>query len=262
MFDVEAGFLNICDNLNITDKLAILSDAAKYDVACTSSGTERSNNGRGIGSAAACGICHSFASDGRCISLLKILMSNECIYDCRYCINRSSNDVVRTSFTPDEICTLTMEFYRRNYIEGLFLSSGIVKNPTYTMGVLYQVVYRLRTEYNFGGYIHVKAIPGADRSVIEMTGWYADRMSVNLELPTTDGLKSLAPNKSRHNILTPMRQIQNGIKDNVLRLNDNHVAYGNGIPFKDWRSGMLLIMELCVRDMTMHALFLPGRVRR
>ena len=135
--------MNICDNLNITDKLAILSDAAKYDVACTSSGTERSNNGRGIGSAAACGICHSFASDGRCISLLKILMSNECIYDCRYCINRSSNDVVRTSFTPDEICTLTMEFYRRNYIEGLFLSSGIVKNPTYTMGLLYQVVYRL-----------------------------------------------------------------------------------------------------------------------
>lgn len=234
MFDMEAGFLNICDNLNITDKLAILSDAAKYDVACTSSGTERSNNGRGIGSAAACGICHSFASDGRCISLLKMLMSNECIYDCRYCINRSSNDVVRTSFTPDEICTLTMEFYRRNYIEGLFLSSGIVKNPTYTMGLLYQVVYRLRTEYNFGGYIHVKAIPGADRSVIEMTGWYADRMSVNLELATTDGLKSLAPNKSRHNILTPMRQIQNGIKDNVLRLNDNHVAYGNGITFKGY----------------------------
>lgn len=159
---------------------------------------------------------------------------------------------------------LQEELYR-----GIILSSGIVKNPTYTMGLLYQVVYRLRTEYNFGGYIHVKAIPGADRSVIEMTGWYADRMSVNLELPTTDGLKSLAPNKSRHNILTPMRQIQNGIKDNVLRLNDNHVAYGNGItlrsmaaPGNHWQSGMLLIMELCVRNMTMRVLFLPDRVHR
>lgn len=226
MFDMEAGFLNICDNLSIMDKLAILSDAAKYDVACTSSGTERGNNGKGIGSAAACGICHSFAADGRCISLLKILMSNECIYDCRYCINRSSNDVVRTSFTPDEICNLTMEFYRRNYIEGLFLSSGIIKNPTYTMGLLYQVVYRLRTEYNFGGYIHVKAIPGAESAVIEMTGWYADRMSVNLELPTTQGLKELAPNKTRHNILTPMRRIQQGITDNILKLSDGGISYG------------------------------------
>lgn len=212
--------MRICENLSIMDKLAILTDAAKYDVACTSSGSERRNNGSGIGSTIKGGICHSFAADGRCISLLKILFTNECVFDCKYCINRSSNDVVRTSFTPEEVCTLTMEFYRRNYIEGLFLSSGIIKNPTYTMGLIYETVRKLRTEYHFGGYIHVKGIPGAEPAIIEMVGWYVDRMSVNLELPTTEGLKSLAPHKSRHNILTPMRQIQKGIAGNKLMLSD------------------------------------------
>lgn len=203
----------ICEKMSVLEKLQILTDAAKYDVACTSSGTERRNNGKGIGNAIHGGICHSFASDGRCISLLKILFSNECIYDCKYCINRKNNDVVRTSFTPDEICTLTMDLYKRNYIEGLFLSSGIIKNPTYTMALLYETVRRLREVYHFGGYIHVKGIPGAEPEVIEMTGWYADRMSVNLELPTTEGLKALAPNKNRKTILTPMKQIQNGINN-------------------------------------------------
>ncbi len=206
----------ICNDLSLMEKLEILTDAAKYDVACTSSGTERSNNGQGIGNAIKGGICHSFAADGRCISLLKILFSNECVYDCRYCVNRCSNDVVRTSFTPEEVCTLTMEFYRRNYIEGLFLSSGIIKNPTYTMGLIYETIRMLREVHHFGGYIHVKGIPGADPAIIEMTGWYADRMSVNLEFPTTEGLKALAPNKSRHNILTPMRQIQKGISKTRL----------------------------------------------
>ncbi len=219
--------MHICENLSVMEKLEILTDAAKYDVACTSSGVEKKNNGKGIGNAIQGGICHSFAADGRCISLLKILYSNECVYDCRYCINRSSNDVVRTSFTPEEVCSLTMEFYRRNYIEGLFLSSGIIRNPTYTMEQLCTTVMMLREVYNFGGYIHVKGIPGADPSVIEKTGWYADRMSVNLELPTTEGLKELCPHKSRKNILGPMKQIQTGITSNRLMLGGNARRIGN-----------------------------------
>lgn len=197
----------------IMEKLNILADSAKFDVACTSSGVERKGDGKHTGSAAGCGICHSFAADGRCISLLKILFTNECIYDCQYCINRSSNDVKRVSFTPEEVCTLTMEFYRRNYIEGLFLSSGIIGSPNHTMGLLYQTLFLLRTKYHFNGYIHVKGIPGASADLVEMVGYLADRMSVNLELPTADGLRTLAPNKVRNNILTPMRQIQNGIKE-------------------------------------------------
>lgn len=197
----------------IMEKLTILADSAKYDVACTSSGVERKGDGKNLGSAAGCGICHSFAADGRCISLLKILFTNECIYNCQYCINRSSNDVKRVSFTPEEVCTLTMEFYRRNYIEGLFLSSGIIQSPNYTMGLLYETLFLLRTKYHFNGYIHVKGIPGASADLVEMVGYLADRMSVNLELPTSDGLRALAPNKVRQNILTPMRQIQNGIKE-------------------------------------------------
>ena len=199
---------------SLMEKLNILSDAAKYDVACTSSGSSRRGDGRGIGNTVSAGICHSFSADGRCISLLKILLTNECIYDCKYCINRCSNDVERACFTPEEVCRLTIEFYRRNYIEGLFLSSGILKNPTYTMGLLYQTIYRLRTEHHFQGYIHVKAIPGADPELIRLTGFLADRMSVNLELPTAEGLSRLAPNKHRKTILTPMRQIQNGIVSN------------------------------------------------
>lgn len=198
---------------NIMEKLTILADSAKYDVACTSSGVERKGDGKHMGSAAGCGICHSFAADGRCISLLKILFTNECIYNCQYCINRSSNDVKRVSFTPEEVCILTMEFYRRNYIEGLFLSSGIIHSPNYTMALLYETLFLLRTKYHFNGYIHVKGIPGASADLVEMVGYLADRMSVNLELPTADGLRALAPNKVRQNILTPMRQIQNGIKE-------------------------------------------------
>lgn len=194
----------------IQEKLKILTDAAKYDVACTSSGVSRSNKGDGIGSAEACGICHTFASDGRCVSLLKILFTNECIYDCKYCVNRKSNDVLRVSFTPDEICTLTMEFYRRNYIEGLFLSSGIINNPDYTMCMIYEAVWKLRNIHHFYGYIHVKGIPGTSPDIIEQIGFLADRMSVNLELPTAEGLKQLAPNKNRNNILRPIRQIQHG----------------------------------------------------
>ncbi len=201
-------------NMSLMDKLGILTDAAKYDVACTSSGVERKGNGRSMGSCAAAGICHSFSSDGRCISLLKILMTNECIYDCKYCLNRCSNDVPRATFTPEEICTLTMEFYRRNYIEGLFLSSGIIGSPTLTMELIYRTIYLLRRRYQFNGYVHVKAIPGADARLVQQTGFLADRMSVNLELPTAEGLRNLAPNKHRKNILTPMRQIQNGIREN------------------------------------------------
>ena len=143
--------MKIQEKMSIYDKLNILTDAAKYDVACTSSGVSRKNDGTGIGSCKLSGICHSFSADGRCISLLKILFTNECIYDCKYCINRRSNDVVRTSFTPDEICTLTIEFYRRNYIEGLFLSSGVLRSPNYTMELIYAALYKLRTEYNFQG---------------------------------------------------------------------------------------------------------------
>ena len=195
----------------VMEKLEILSDAAKYDVSCTSSGVDRKGNGTDMGNCISAGICHSFSADGRCISLLKILLSNECIYDCKYCLNRRSNDVPRATFTPDEICELTMNFYRRNYIEGLFLSSGIVGNPDMTMELIYHTIRKLREVYRFRGYIHVKGIPGADPLLIQKTGFLADRMSVNLELPTADGLKKLAPNKHRKNILTPMRQIQQGI---------------------------------------------------
>lgn len=196
--------------LDIYEKLHILTDAAKYDVACTSSGVDRRGDGKGMGNCEKAGICHSFSADGRCISLLKILFTNECIYDCKYCVNRVSNDVRRTSFTPDEICRLTMEFYRRNYIEGLFLSSGILKSPDYTMELLYESLYKLRVECHFQGYIHVKAIPGASPELIQKVGFLADRMSVNLELPTKESLHLLAPHKSRQNILKPMRMVQMG----------------------------------------------------
>lgn len=218
MFGNCKGGINMQDRImkemSLYDKLNILSDAAKYDVSCTSSGVERRGDGTGMGNCRKAGICHSFSSDGRCISLLKILFTNECIYDCKYCINRSSNDVVRTSFTPEEVCTLTMEFYRRNYIEGLFLSSGILKSPDYTMELIYAALYRLRHICNFQGYIHVKAIPGADQRLIRMTGFLADRMSVNMELPTAESLRLLAPHKSRKNILAPMRFVQEKMKEN------------------------------------------------
>ena len=200
MFEIAGGF-------DIQEKLHILADAAKYDVACTSSGVKRKGQEGMLGNAESCGICHSFASDGRCISLLKILMTNHCIYDCKYCVNRVSNDVPRATFTPEEICELTVEFYKRNYIEGLFLSSGVLKNPTYTMEKMCETLSLLRTKYAFNGYIHVKTIPGASDELLAAAGFLADRISVNLELPTAEGLKRLAPNKSFQTILKPMKRV-------------------------------------------------------
>ena len=206
--------MNIQKNMSLMEILAILTDAAKYDVACTSSGVDRKGNGTGMGNSISCGICHTFSADGRCISLLKILFTNECIFNCAYCQNNCNSDIPRASFTPDEVCELTMEFYRRNYIEGLFLSSGILVSPNYTMDLIYQTLAKLRHVHHFNGYIHVKAIPGADPLLIEKAGYLADRMSINLELPTADSLKKLAPYKSRTTILKPMRQIQTGITEN------------------------------------------------
>ena len=197
--------------VDLYDKLTILADAAKYDVACTSSGSDRSGAPGSIGSAAPAGICHSFSADGRCISLLKVLMTNVCVYDCKYCVNRRSNDTRRAAFTPRELAELTIGFYRRNYIEGLFLSSGILKNPDYTCEQMLRTLELLRNEYRFRGYIHVKAIPGADDSLIQRLGLLADRMSVNIELPSRQSLAALAPDKSKTDILRPMGQIRQEI---------------------------------------------------
>lgn len=204
--------------MDLLKKLELLSDAAKYDASCTSSGTSRAGERGGIGSCAAAGICHSFSADGRCISLLKVLMTNCCIYDCKYCVNRRSNDVQRAAFTPRELAELTIQFYRRNYIEGLFLSSGILKNPDYTCEQLIEVLSILRSQYRFGGYIHVKAIPGADQALIQQLGLLADRMSVNIELPSRASLGLLAPDKSKEAILRPMSQIHSTIAENTANL--------------------------------------------
>ena len=206
------------ENVDLFDKLEILSDSAKYDVACTSSGTDRSSGGEGIGNAAACGICHSFAADGRCISLLKVLMSNACVFDCKYCVNRVSNDVRRATFSPRELAELTMNFYRRNYIEELFLSSAVVGSPDYTCERMIETLRILREEYRFGGYIHAKAIPGADNALITRLGMLADRMSVNIELPSNNSLQTLAPDKTKESILRPMGLITNKIKESSAEL--------------------------------------------
>lgn len=200
----------------LEDKLAILSDAAKYDVACTSSGSDRRGKEGYLGNACPAGVCHSFAADGRCVSLLKILMTNHCVYDCKYCKNRRSNDIPRATFTPDEICTLTIEFYKRNYIEGLFLSSGVINNPEYTMEKMCETLRLLRTKYRFNGYIHVKAIPGTPSELIYSAGLLADRISINMELPTQESLSRLAPNKTMTTILNPMNQISSTIAANRL----------------------------------------------
>ncbi|MDE5966592.1 MAG: putative DNA modification/repair radical SAM protein [Lachnospiraceae bacterium] len=197
-------------DMDLMQKLHILGDAAKYDVSCSSSGVDRRGDGKSLGNCLSAGLCHAFAGDGRCISLLKILLTNECIFNCRYCANNCNRaDTPRATFTPEEVCQLTVEFYRRNYIEGLFLSSGIRISPLVTMEAIYQTVHQLRNVHHFYGYIHVKAIPGAPPELIEKTGYLVDRMSVNLELPTGEGLRHLAPNKNRKTLLTPMRQIQN-----------------------------------------------------
>lgn len=222
--------MNPSTKLTLEEKLNILSDAAKYDVACTSSGVNRKGKSQSLGNSCASGICHSFSADGRCISLLKVLLSNECVYDCKYCLNRRSNDKPRTSFTPQELCNITIEFYKRNYIEGLFLSSGVLKNPTYTMELMYETLYLLRNKYHFRGYIHAKAVPGADAAIIEEVGYLADRMSVNMELPTADSLHTLAPGKTHEAILKPMKQIQNQIVSHRLALGQSPSMerhYGN-----------------------------------
>ncbi len=193
--------------MTIKEKLVILSDSAKYDASCSSSGSNRKNDS-GTGNAAYSGICHSFTSDGRCVSLLKILMTNSCIFDCKYCINRKSNNVQRAIFTPVEICEITMNFYKRNYIEGLFLSSGIIKSPDYTMEKLIETIYLLRNKYHFNGYIHVKAIPGASEILLKRLGSLADRVSANIELPTENGLKLLAPNKNESKVTNIMKTIK------------------------------------------------------
>jgi len=204
--------------MDLQEKLKILADSAKYDASCSSSGSNRKSKD-GVGNAALSGICHSFSVDGRCISLLKILMTNCCIFDCKYCLNRKSNNIKRAIFTPEEICNITMNFYRRNYIEGLFLSSGIIKNPDYTMELLIKTISLLRHKYHFNGYIHAKAIPGASTKLLKELGLLVDRMSANIELPTEAGLKLLAPNKEAKNV----SQIMEYVKRNKNR---NYVPAG------------------------------------
>lgn len=206
--------------MELLDKLTILADAAKYDAACTSSGVKRGFQEGKIGSTTTsmAGCCHSFSADGRCITLLKVLLSNDCCYNCKYCVNRCTNDTPRATFTPEELCELTIQFYRRNYIEGLFLSSGVLRSPDYTTELMIRTLSLLRHEYRFNGYIHAKAIPGASPELIEQLGMLADRMSVNIELPSEAGLKMLAPNKTKQGILRPMAQIRDRRTENRREL--------------------------------------------
>ena len=194
--------------MEIRNKLAILADAAKYDASCASSGARRSGNGKGLGNSDGIGICHSYTPDGRCVSLLKILLTNHCIYDCRFCVNRVSSDIPRARFTSEEVVALTLDFYRRNYIEGLFLCSGIIQSPDYTMEQMIAVARALREEHAYNGYIHLKAVPGASEELIAEAGRWADRLSANIELPTQEDLDRLAPEKKRETIETTMAQIR------------------------------------------------------
>ena len=203
-------------NDNVLEKLKVLAESAKYDVSCSSSGTVRKNKAGSLGNTVGgMGICHSFTEDGRCVSLLKIMLTNYCIYDCAYCINRRSNDIRRTTFSVQELVELTIEFYRRNYIEGLFLSSGVINNPDYTMERMVRVVKDLRQVHRFNGYIHMKSIPGASQELVSEAGLYADRMSVNLEIPTEANLKLLAPEKDHRSVYKPMRYIQMGMQQSL-----------------------------------------------
>mgnify|MGYP004575829153 FL=1 len=223
MFDFLFFCVIMCTNvrievlkMDIFEKLKILADSAKYDASCSSSGSSRRNKNNGIGNGNYSGICHSWGADGRCISLLKILFSNCCMYDCAYCINRCSNNVKRATFTPREVADLTINFYKRNYIEGLFLSSAVIKSPDYTMELLVKTVTILRNKYNFNGYIHCKTIPGCSRELIDKLGNLVDRMSINIELPSNTSLKLLAPQKEKDRILKPMSYISTNIKQNKL----------------------------------------------
>lgn len=214
--------------MDVLDKLTILTDAAKYDVACTSSGAgDTAPAGAGMGSTENCGICHTWSADGRCVSLLKVLMTNVCVFDCKYCVNRRSNDTQRAAFTPRELADLTMSFYRRNYIEGLFLSSGVRRDPDYATEQIIQALELLRGPYHFTGYIHAKAIPGADPLLIGRLGRLANRLSVNIELPSQRSLSLLAPNKSKQNILGPMAEI----RDNITESRQGLVKYKNAPKF-------------------------------
>ena len=206
--------------MDVLEKLTILTDAAKYDAACTSSGGNRGSKKGYIGntSSSVAGCCHSFSADGRCVTLLKVLMTNCCVYDCKYCVNRRSNDTKRASFTPEELADLTINFYRRNYIEGLFLSSGVLRSPDYTTELMIRTLRILREEYRFNGYIHAKAIPGTAPELVEQLGLLADRLSVNIELPSESGLNLLAPDKTKKGILAPMRQIQTRNQQNKEEL--------------------------------------------
>lgn len=230
--------------MELFERIKVLTQGAKYDVSCSSSGSERKNYGNMTGNTASCGICHSFTEDGRCISLLKILLSNDCIFDCQYCVNRRSNDVIRASISAQELCELTMGFYKRNYIEGLFLSSAVFVSPNHTMEILLDTVKKLREEYMFNGYIHLKAIPHADQILIDQASRYVDRMSVNIELPSYEGLKKLAPSKTKESILKPMKQLSDiylngrelGKTNNLLVASDN-VIISNPNP-KSRKSGL------------------------
>lgn len=213
--------------MEVADKLKILTDSAKYDAACTSSGSRRGGQAHGLGNTCAPGICHSFSADGRCISLLKVLMTNRCIYDCRYCVNRTSNDVPRAAFTPEELADLTMQFYRRNYIEGLFLSSAVTVSPDETMERMYRTLALLRRTYHFNGYIHAKAIPGASPEWVDKVGRLCDRLSVNIELPSERSLTLLAPNKKKEAILQPMREI----RDRITQTKQEMAVYRHAAPF-------------------------------
>jgi len=206
--------------MDVLEKLTILTDAAKYDAACTSSGGTRTAKKGYIGntSTSLAGCCHTFSADGRCVTLLKVLMTNCCVYDCKYCVNRRSNDTRRTAFTPEELADLTINFYRRNYIEGLFLSSGVLRSPDYTTELMIKALRLLREQYRFNGYIHAKAIPGTSPELVEQLGLLADRLSVNIELPSESGLNSLAPDKTKKAILAPMRQIQTRNQQNKEEL--------------------------------------------
>ncbi|MDR1695279.1 MAG: putative DNA modification/repair radical SAM protein [Endomicrobium sp.] len=222
LFGITLVFLlRICHTLrmDIFEKLSILGAAAKYDVACTSSGTEQNScETGGMGSKVPCGICHTFAADGRCVSLLKVLLTNVCVYDCKYCFNRKSNDIKRTMFLPEELADLTIQFYKRNYIEGLFLSSGVIKNPDYTCELMIKTLSILRHTHRFNGYIHAKAIPGADGKLLRQLGLLADRMSVNIEMPSQNSLQLLAPDKSKNSIFAPMNFIKENISENTKEL--------------------------------------------
>ncbi|MCL2202943.1 MAG: putative DNA modification/repair radical SAM protein [Defluviitaleaceae bacterium] len=213
--------------MDFSQRLKTLTEGAKYDVACTSSGLTRKGKRGAVGSAEACGICHSFTADGRCISLLKMLINNYCEYDCQYCVNRRSSDIPRASMQPHEVADITMQFYRRNYIEGLFLSSAVIKSPDYTMEMLIKALALLRGEYRFNGYIHVKAIPGADTALIQRLGQLADRMSVNIELPSEKSLSVLAPDKSKAGILSPMKYVREGI----IQAKEEATRFRNAAPF-------------------------------